>query len=83
MPVVATSVGGPPEIIDDGREGFLVEPRQPAAWAEAIARFATDPRLGREMGRAGRARVEAAFGLDRHVNSVLDVYERTLGRVNA
>jgi L-malate glycosyltransferase len=83
VPVVATSVGGPPEIVSDGQEGFLVAPREPEAWAEAIARFAMSPKLGQEMGRAGRARVEAAFSLEHHVNSMLDVYERALGRVNA
>ena len=80
VPVVATSVGGPPEILSDGVEGFLVAPRDPEAWAEAIRRFAESPTLGREMGQAGQLRVEQAFGLGRHVNSMLDVYERALGR---
>ena len=80
VPVVATSVGGPPEILSDGVEGFLVEPRDPEAWAAAIRPFAESPTLGRRMGRAGRLRVEAEFGLERHVNSMLDVYERALGR---
>jgi glycosyltransferase involved in cell wall biosynthesis len=80
VPVVATSVGGPPEILTDGVEGFLVEPRAPEAWAEAILQFAESPTLGREMGQAGRLRVEQAFSRERHVNSMLDVYERALGR---
>ena len=83
VPVVATSVGGPPEILSDGREGFLVEPRDPAAWAAAITRFAESTTLGREMGRAGRRRVEQTFGLDRHVGAMLEVYRRSLGRVAA
>lgn len=81
VPVVATSVGGPCEIITDGREGFLVEPRNPAAWAAAIRRLAESPTLGREMGQAGRLRVEGAFSLDHHVAAMLNVYERALGRV--
>jgi glycosyltransferase involved in cell wall biosynthesis len=80
VPVVATSVGGPPEIITDGREGYLVEPRDAEVWARAVRRFAESTELGREMGRAGRRRVEAAFSLDRHVASMLDVYERALAR---
>ncbi len=83
VPVVATSVGGPPEILSDGREGFLVKPRDAAAWAATIARFAESMTLGREMGRAGRERVERAFGLDRHVGAILEVYEHSLGRVAA
>ncbi len=83
VPVIATRVGGPPEILTDGREGFLVEPRDAEAWAEAIGRFARNPALGREMGQAGRRRVEQAFSLDRHVTSMLDVYEQALGSAGA
>jgi glycosyltransferase involved in cell wall biosynthesis len=82
VPVVATSVGGPPEILQDGREGFLVEPRRPPAWAQAIRRLADDPRLGEEMGRAGRRRFEDAFTVDRHAGAALEVYERALGRLS-
>jgi glycosyltransferase involved in cell wall biosynthesis len=81
VPVIATSIGGPPEILDDGREGFLVAPRDPEAWAAAIARFAESPTLAQEMGRAGRRRVEESFSLDRHISAMLSVYERALSRV--
>jgi glycosyltransferase involved in cell wall biosynthesis len=77
VPVVATNVGGPPEILTDGREGYLVAPRSPTAWAEAI-RLAGNPSLRRQMGRAGRLRVEEAFSLDHHVTSMLGVYDRAL-----
>jgi glycosyltransferase involved in cell wall biosynthesis len=80
VPVIATSIGGPPEIIEDGREGYLVAPRDPVAWAAAIRRLAEEPRRGWEMGRAGRRRVEEQFTLQRHVDSMLDVYQRTLAR---
>lgn len=76
VPVVATNVGGPPEIIADGREGYLVAPREPVAWARAIRRLAEEPERGREMGRAGRRRVQGAFSVEHHVSSMLDVYER-------
>jgi L-malate glycosyltransferase len=78
VPVVATNIGGPPEIIEDGREGYLVAPREPGAWAQAIRRFAEEPRRGWEMGRAGRRRVEEAFSVEHHVASMLDVYERAI-----
>jgi L-malate glycosyltransferase len=81
VPVVATSVGGPPEIIQDGREGYLVAPRDPEAWARAIRRFADSHKLGWEMGRAGRRRVQEAFTIDHHVAAMLDVYERALAHV--
>lgn len=80
VPVLATAVGGPAEIITDGLEGYLLDPRDPVAWARAIRRLADDPRLGHEMGLAGRRRVEKEFTLDRHVASIVDVYQRALAR---
>lgn len=76
VPVVATNVGGPVEIIREGREGYLVAPDDPDAWARTIRRLAEDPRLRREIGSAGRRRVEQAYAPDRHAAAMLDVYER-------
>ena len=83
VPVIATDVGGPTEIIEDGREGYLLPPREPRAWALAINRLAEDPQLTQRMGRAGRQRVEAAFTVDHHVAATIDVYERALARRGA
>lgn len=83
VPVVSTSVGGPPEILEDGRQGFLVEPRRPRAWAQAIRRLAEDRPRAEEMGRAGRRRVEDAFTAERHARAVLEVYERALARTRS
>lgn len=80
VPVVATDVGGPREILTDGVGGFLVDPEDPAAWAEAIKRFADYPRLGIEMGQTGRLRVERRFGYDRQVTRMLEVYEGAIAR---
>lgn len=81
VPVIATDVGGPAEIVEDGHEGYLVPPRKPEAWAQALRRFAEDPKRGREIGRAGRRRVEREFTLERHVGRMLDVYDQAIGRV--
>jgi glycosyltransferase involved in cell wall biosynthesis len=78
VPVLATNVGGPTEIIEDGREGYLLAPGQPAAWAQAVRRIAERPDHGRELGAAGRRRVEQAFTTERHAAAVMDVYERVL-----
>jgi L-malate glycosyltransferase len=78
VPVLATEVGGPKEIVEHGREGYLLPPREPGAWAAAIAGLAADPERARAMGRAGRARVEQAFGVRDHVAAMLAVYERAL-----
>jgi len=57
-PVVAGTSGGAPEAVVDGRTGTVVDPRSPAAVAEAISALLDDPERGRAMGRAGRAWVE-------------------------
>ncbi|HWX95654.1 MAG TPA: glycosyltransferase family 4 protein, partial [Solirubrobacteraceae bacterium] len=78
VPVLATNVGGPREIIEDGREGYLLSPSEPEAWARAVRAIAEDPQAGRQMGAAGRRRVEQAFTVERHVEAMLSVYERAL-----
>ncbi len=83
VPVLATDVGGPGEIIQDGREGYLLAPRDAGAWARAIQRLAESPELGRQMGRLGRERVEAAFTVEHHVAAMLEVYRRAIARLGA
>jgi glycosyltransferase involved in cell wall biosynthesis len=61
VPVVATTAGAFPEVIDHGVTGLLVPPGDPAALAEAIARLMDDAALRRRMGDAGRARIEERF----------------------
>ena len=60
-PVVASAVGGILEVVEDGKTGLLVEPAQPEALAAALGRVLGNPTLAREMGRAGRKRVEEKF----------------------
>jgi L-malate glycosyltransferase len=78
-PVIATNVGGPPEIVEPGVQGFLAPPRDPAAWAEAIMELAEDPGRRSQMGLAGRATAERRFSLPAHVRAILAVYERAIG----
>jgi glycosyltransferase involved in cell wall biosynthesis len=83
VPVLATNVGGPPEIVEEGREGHLLSPREPAAWARAVRSIAESPDRGREMGLAGRRRVERDFSADRHVTAMLAVYRGAIARASA
>jgi glycosyltransferase involved in cell wall biosynthesis len=78
VPVLATNVGGPREIIKDGREGYLLAPSEPEAWARAVRAIADSPEVRLQMGAAGRRRVAQAFTVERHVDAMLSVYERAL-----
>jgi glycosyltransferase involved in cell wall biosynthesis len=78
VPVVATNVGGPSEIVRDGEEGLLLCPRSPQLWATAIQRLITDPDLRAEMGQKGRSRAVSEFSVERHVEGVLAAYEEAL-----
>jgi glycosyltransferase involved in cell wall biosynthesis len=63
LPVVATAVGGSPEVVEQDATGLLVPSRDPAALAGAIRSLLADAALGRRMGQAGRARVEKCFDI--------------------
>jgi type III pantothenate kinase len=80
VPVLATNVGGPCEIVEDGVQGLLLPPLEPAAWAAAVRQLAERPELAAEMGRAGRARVQRAFTVQQHIRAMLAVYDRALSR---
>ncbi|MBJ7328807.1 MAG: glycosyltransferase family 4 protein [Solirubrobacteraceae bacterium] len=82
LPVVATDVGGPREIVTHGADGLLAAPQDPRAWADALGRLAADPEQRRILGEAGwntaRARFTPAHAADR----VAAVYGRLGPRTN-
>jgi glycosyltransferase involved in cell wall biosynthesis len=82
-PVVASAVGGVPEVLTDGVDGLLVPPRSPAALADAIGRLAADASLRRRLADAGRATVAARFSIDAMVRQVENVYDEELLRSGA
>jgi len=73
-PVVATRVSGHPELIEDGRNGFLVDVDRPAALAARCVEILRDPELARRLAEAGRQTVAQRFGLERQVDEYLDYY---------
>jgi glycosyltransferase involved in cell wall biosynthesis len=73
-PVVATRVGGIPELIDDGETGFLVARGDTAALAEKFVLLARDRELRERMGRSARKRAEVEFDVRKNVGALLDVY---------
>lgn len=64
LPVLATPVGGIPEVISDGVEGFLVAPGDVAALAQRWAQLLDDPQLAQRMGEAARRKVAATFSTE-------------------
>jgi glycosyltransferase involved in cell wall biosynthesis len=80
VPVIASRVGGIPELIDDGQNGFLVPPGDPEAIAEKLNLLASDPGLRESLGEAARARVVDRFSLQRTVTHLLDWFEMSAGR---
>jgi glycosyltransferase involved in cell wall biosynthesis len=77
-PVVATRVGGVPDVVEDGVDGFLVELGDLDALADALARLAADPELRRRMGEAGRERVLPRYAVERLIDDVDGLYRRLL-----
>ena len=75
VPVAATSVGGPPEIIVEPGQGLLLAPRRPELWADEIAALLADRGRLREMARNGRSRVAAGFQAEAHARRVVALYE--------
>jgi glycosyltransferase involved in cell wall biosynthesis len=82
-PVVASAVGGIPEVLTNGLDGLLVPPADPAALAEACIRLACSPELRVRMGEAGRATVEARYSLDAMVHQIEEIYDEELIRAGA
>jgi glycosyltransferase involved in cell wall biosynthesis len=79
-PVVATRVGGVPDVVDDGVDGFLVAPGAVQEVAARLAELARDPELRVRMGAAGRERMRTRYAVDRLVDDVDRLYRELLER---
>jgi glycosyltransferase involved in cell wall biosynthesis len=78
LPVIATAVGGIPELVTDERTGVLVPPRDSRALAAAITAIARDPQLRDRLGAAARRRAETEFALETCRRRHLDLYRDLL-----
>jgi glycosyltransferase involved in cell wall biosynthesis len=77
-PVVATRVGGVPDVVTDGEDGFLVDPGDVEGLAASLARLANDPALRARMGGAGRERMRSRYAVDRLIDDVDRLYRELL-----
>jgi glycosyltransferase involved in cell wall biosynthesis len=73
-PVVATSVGGIPEVVVDGQTGVLIPVQNPTALATAIRALLADRALAKRLGEQARQRAIVVFSPSRQIDSLLDVY---------
>ena len=74
-PVVATRVGGVPDLVVDGETGLLVDPQNPHELAAAVGELVSDPDRAREMGRRGRERRRSMFSVEATTRAVEALYE--------
>lgn len=81
-PMIATAVGGVPEMVEDGRTGLLVPPRDSDALAAAIVRLLTDHPLADTIARAGHDYVHANFSLAHMLSAVSEIYVQGSGVVH-
>jgi glycosyltransferase involved in cell wall biosynthesis len=77
-PVVATRVGGVPDVVTDGEDGFLVDPGDVEGLAASLARLANDPALRARMGGAGRERMRSRYAVDRLIDDIDRLYRELL-----
>lgn len=78
LPVIATRVGGNPELVEHGETGVLVSPADPLAMAEAMRMYLMEPSQLSRHGQAGRKRAEAKFNMETMVDGYLSVYDDVL-----
>ena len=79
LPIVGSTVGGIPELVDHGSNGLLVPPGNPTAVAQAILYLADDPELCRAMAARNRGRAEATLEWSQVVSRYLSVYRGIIG----
>jgi len=78
LPVIATKVGGNPELVVDGQTGYLVLKQDPIAMAAAFKRYLLQPELLKLHGQAGRSRVISIFSLNRMMADYMAIYDKLL-----
>jgi glycosyltransferase involved in cell wall biosynthesis len=81
VPVVATSVGGLPEVVDSEKTGIIVAPRDVEQTAAALERLILNKELRVQMGRTGRLKVEQQYNWKNNVDQMVVLYETTIDKV--
>jgi len=78
LPVIATAVGGNPELVSPGKTGALIPSADPEKMAQALLGYVSNPARMAKEGHAARAEVEARFSMEAMVSAYLGVYDQVL-----
>ena len=70
LPVVSTNIGGIPEMVVENETGFLVQPGDAVAMADAINKIIGDPLMARRLGQSGYERARTLFSIDKNVREL-------------
>jgi glycosyltransferase involved in cell wall biosynthesis len=76
VPVVASAVGGIPEIVTDQQQALLVHPRDPRALADALACILTNRRLAQALSRAARSLAATRFSPEQRARALIELYSK-------
>lgn len=80
LPVVATDVGGVPDLVTHGQNGYIYDKDDMDGLAEGVCRVLDDPELGRRLGSAGTEKMRTEFALERIVENMESVYRALLAQ---
>ena len=78
LPVVSTTVGGIPQLVEHGVNGYLYEPGDVDGFTEGILRLLRDPELRDRMGKAGYDRVKESFSFEAHTEKIIQLYDKVI-----
>ncbi|MBA7561629.1 glycosyltransferase [Candidatus Atribacteria bacterium 1244-E10-H5-B2] len=78
LPVIASNVGGVPEIIENGRDGILVPSENPEALARVINNLLEDDELREKLSQAAYKKVKEKYSIDRYSRNILNLYKKLL-----
>jgi glycosyltransferase involved in cell wall biosynthesis len=81
LPVIASRIGGLPELVEEGVTGFLFEQGNSTELADKINRLWANPALCQQMGLAGRVKAEREFGEDAYHRRLVDIYQAAIERM--
>lgn len=80
MPIIASNVGGIPQLVEDGKNGFMVKPGDIDGFATAILNIIQNDDLNYEMGKSSLEKADEKYSLEGHIEKIKVLYEAVLRR---